>query len=501
MPPDLRLGRGDRTRLHALDPWPSWRGGDLQPSSWSLCAHRPRRPCRASRPAVPAAGPGGVAGRSARAGGARGCPPRGAARRIATWLALAAALVAARPLGAGAEEDWLAARLYLERWQLLEDAWFPLRGLDLERRREGALRVSPPVAESRAIRVESRFAERDAPAGAGVDPSWHLLQLTADRSQRWLGGTFGQHVEVLGYGVTDPTGGDPGAAETPRLFRLGLQDRWAALETGLAFDSVTPGLERVAPGARPDQEQAQAWLGARLGRVRVRAIAADSRDNVRDDPRRRWTSRREAGVAVDVATPSGSLLSVTATHGEAVPHAALLPASGAAASGDPREFDSLTAMAYRYGGSRWEGTISTTLTRTAETGGGDGLSVSSDLSGSYRRGRLWVTPVVSLYVAGRGAAGVGSESVTGALSIGLAPLAGPFDLALYGGYGRSRTTDDLWDSRSLDATASLLWNLRRGTPRVTLAFEGGYHRYFDAASEQAGYREAVGQVILTIASF
>jgi len=415
---------------------------------------------------------------------------------------LAATLVAGRPIAAGAvEEDWLAARLYLERWQLLEDAWFPLRGLDLERRREDALRVSPPVAESRGIRVESRFAERQVPAGAAVDPSWHLLQLTADRSQRWLGGTFGQHVEVLGYGVTDPTGGDPGAPETPRLFRLGLQDRWSVLETGLRFDSVTPGLERVAPGTKPDQEQAQVWLGARVERVRVRAIATDSRDNVRDDPRRPWTARREAGLAVDVATPSGSLLSVAATHGEAARHPALLPASGATPSEDPREFDSLTATAYRYGGPHWDGTISTTFTRTAEAGGGDGLSVSSDLSGSYRRGRLSVTPVVSLYVAGPGTAGVGSESVTGSLSVVVAPLIGALDLTLYGGYGRSRTTDDLWDSRSLDATASLVWNLRRGAPRVTLAFEGGYHRYVDAASEQPGYREAVGQITLTIALF
>ena len=83
----------------------------------------------------------------------------------------------------------------------------------------------------------------------------------------------------------------------------------------------------------------------------------------------------------------------------------------------------------------------------------------------------------------------------------MAPLTDALDLTLYGGYSRSRTTDGAFDGRTVTGAGSLVWHLRRLPPRATLALEVGYHRYLDAAAWSSRYEEAVGVVILRIASF
>lgn len=397
-------------------------------------------------------------------------------------------------------------RLAVERWRLLEHAWHPLDGAALDRgEADDALLEPLPVASGlRDVRVTHRFIDTPPPGGTPVDPSGRLLDLTVLGSARALSGVVSQDLRLVGYGVPGPAqpAGDLGMF--PRLLRLGTKANLRGVESGLRVESVTSGIEKVTgPGTKGDQEGVEAWLAVRTGGLRFKAFVEDSRDNVADDPGRPWTRTTEAGVAGELGLPAGSLLSLGATRGEL----ALTPAArgpGREARGQPTEFDILAGTLHTSGDPRWDATASSSYRWNADTGrlGAEFVSVSHDLSGSYRPiSAVTIRPVLSLADAEDRTPSLGSQSLTGALTVVLAPLVDAFDLALYGGTTRSRTSDGTFDGRGVDTTAGLTLHLRRSPPTTTVTFEVGYHQYADAASQLGGYGEAVGLVVLKIASF
>jgi hypothetical protein len=431
----------------------------------------------------------------AAAGRAR--PGRRAAT-LARLLLLAVLACGAASAVDAAEGDPPGARLILKRW-LLVDRFPDAPGATADPERLAPLGSEPLESDEWPFAgVAPRFTVRD-PASNG--PARHLLDLNLQAAGQLLGGTVTNDLELLGYDPRDDAEA-PADGGRARLLRVGVRSDWGWVESGVRFQSVTRGLERVmGAGVKPDQEGAGVWLATRSGRVRLRALADAFHDNVLDDPRRPRTATTEAGVRLELPLPSQSLLTLGASHGQwaRAPGARQAGADAALPDGD---FESLLASVYLYGGPTWDVSLSSTHTLTAAPDGAETSATAHDLSGSYRPfPGLTLTPAVSVAESAPREAEAGSQSFTGSLTLVVSPLTDALDLTLYGGYSRSRTTDGAFDGRSVSGAGSLVWHLRRASPRASLALEVGYHRYLDAAAWSSRYEETVGVVVLRIASF
>jgi hypothetical protein len=401
----------------------------------------------------------------------------------------------------------VSPRLDVGRWiRDVRDGWYSVVPGDVDPAEREPLAEAPPGEPGPlGQHVTSAFSIREPPAGLPAEPSWSLVHLsTRGWSRLPHGGTLTEALEILGYG--GPEHGEPTdlAEAAPRLVRFRLEGSWGRLDSGLRVESVTAGLEKAAgPSAKPDQEGAEAWLGLRLGRLRLKASAEAFADNVRDDAERAQTATSRAGLTLELALPGDALLSLSGMHGGSTV-AAPARADGTLLTPAPSEFDTVVASLYRYGGAQWDLWLSSS--RTVETTGRDdaGSTVTThDLSASYRpTARVTLTPALSLSGHDAATAGTpGYQSLSASLTLVLARLVPEHDLTLYAGYSRSRTTDGAFDTRSVDGTVSLVRTLRRASPRATLAFELGYHHSLDAASGLRPAREAVAQVTLRLASF
>jgi hypothetical protein len=429
--------------------------------------------------------------------------------RIVRCLARLAVLAAvAAPAVAGAQPGGRAGTwLSFDRWLVLDEPDAGRYTLGLE---PLALTDDPPVGSPGAdrplpgLRFDSTFAEKDRPAFDGLPPGRRLLSLKARASLRLWAGTLTEETELLGYGPPEPADDVPSDETGPRLLRLGLTGAWGRLESGLRFQSVSPGIEKVTGAAvKPDQERLEAWLGVRSGRLRLRATVGELHDNVADDPHRAETRRADAGVTAEWTLPAGSTLGLGVVRGRSeVAGAVRGPARGRRSP--TTDFESLVATVYHYGGPTWDLTLSSTYTQSADTGrpARETTFLSHDLSASLRpTPAVTLAPALSVFDDAPGGTGAGSQGVSASLSVAVAPLAGPLDLVLYGGYSRDWTTDDAFDGRTADAAASLVWHLRRSPPTVTLTFETGYDRYLDAASHGGDYETLRALVTLKIAAF
>lgn len=402
----------------------------------------------------------------------------------------------------GGFDPWL----YLDRWLILEEPGDGRYTLGLERLAVDDLLGGSPGSEGTlpGIRFDSAFTERDRPAFDGLEPDWRLLSLKARASSRLWAGTLTEEAEVLGYGPPEPSGLASSDLAGPRLLRLNARGAWGRVESGMRFQSVSPGLEKVTgPAVKPDREELEAWLAARLGPLRLRVLAGELHDDVADDPRRGTTTRTQAGATAQWTMPSGSLFGLGLNHGRSE-RAAPLRGPERGRRWPTTDFDSLVASGYHYGGPRWDVTLASTYTMSADTGSPARKTalLSHDFSVSIRpTPAITLTPAVSLFEDAPRGAEAGSRSLSASLSVTLAPLADPLDLTLYGGYTRSRTADGAYDGQSLDTTASLVWHLRRSPPTATLSFQIGYDRYHDPASHGAGYEELTGLVTVRVAAF
>jgi hypothetical protein len=302
---------------------------------------------------------------------------------------------------------------------------------------------------------------------------------------------------VLGYGAADgPLPAEPD--RHPHAVQVNAKGTWAWLESGIGFRSVTPGLEKVTG---PDREGGEAWVTVGHGQFRLRAAVAEMSDNVLDDPSRPRTTKTDVQLAFELRLPSGSRASLTASQGTSL----LSPprAPGGHRGVEALDFESLALTLYRYGGPQWDFTLTTTYT---ESEGGrqpdrETVSVVHDLSGSYRPiPSVCITPTLS-FSQDDPTGSAGNRYLSTSVAVAVAIPQSPLDLTLYGGYTRGYTTDQLWDNRTLDALATLTWRLRRSSPTVSLALEGGRSRHVDAVGGAGDYDEMRGLVLLRIVGF
>ena len=414
--------------------------------------------------------------------------------KLLECLALVLVLTGAGPpAAAGGPDAWL----FLDRWLVADEPVDDRYTLGV-----GPLAAVEPAVP--AVRLESTFAEKDRPALDGLPAAWRLLSLKARATSRLWAGTLSEDAEFLGY--ESPELADVAAADAagPRLLRLGVVGTWGRVESGVRFESVSPGLEKVTgPGVKPDQERVEAWLALRLGPLSLQTVLDERHDNVLDDPRRASTTWTEHGVTARWTLPAGSLVSLALTRGEAqhaAPRRGPAPGRGSPAA----DVDSVVATVYHYGGPAWDLSLSSTYTASATVGRPvrETTALSHDASASFHpTPAIAVVPALGVYEETPTGAGAGVRGVSASMSISVAPLAGPLDLWLYGGFTRNQTTDDAYDGQSLDVSASLTWHLRRSPPTASLAFEVGYDGSVDAAARGTGYEELRGLVTLRIAAF
>src|SRR5262249_27781199 len=123
-------------------------------------------------------------------------------------------------------------------------------------------------------------------------------------------GTFTGTAEVRGYGSPDPLGG-PLDDGSPHLFRIGAAETWGWLDSGVRFESVSRGLEAIAgPEEKADREGGRAWMGLRVGALRLKASLGEFRTNVADDVYRPGTTTTEGALDLELPLWSASIASL-----------------------------------------------------------------------------------------------------------------------------------------------------------------------------------------------
>ncbi|MGH7267674.1 MAG: hypothetical protein ACREMB_22890, partial [Candidatus Rokuibacteriota bacterium] len=374
--------------------------------------------------------------------------------------------------------------------------------LDLEGTEDLLFEPGGEIRRAPAVRFRSSFTEKDASVVPGAELEWRLLSYQARASWHLAGGAVSSEANLLGFAPDAPVDQAP-TAPTPRMAKLHLTGVFGALDGGVRLESVSPGLESViGRHAGGDREGTDGWLALRLGRARLRASVGELSDNVLEDRHRSRTTREEAGLAVELTLPRGLFLSAGASRGTWDREPARR-ATGREARWGAGDFDRLFATLYYYGGPRWNVSLSSSDTASAESEpvGRVSGSVSHSLSLSLQPApSLGITPTVGLSRDDTDA-GTGSRTVWTSLSLWAAPLAGPLDLTVYADSNRSHTLDAVYDGRSVYAGAGLTWHLRRRAPTATLGLEAGYYRYLDAASGSGRYEETVAQVVFKLAAF
>jgi hypothetical protein len=419
-------------------------------------------------------------------------------RRL-VWLAGWLPVVCMLALPARGQE-WAppaAVSLSLDRWWLVD----PTARLGVRLDGVDELFAEPATPSTDLdVRHHSVVREPEPPAVPSVPPEWRLLSL--ESRALWLrpGQRVTAEADVLGYAPAHP-GDTPLPDTAPRLVRIGLTGGWGPLEMGTRFESVSRGLETVAPGAQADQESTRAWATTTLGAAgRLRVSVADVTTNVGKDPQRPEVSTREAATAFELRFAEGMMASVGLTHRIATRTPPLRADDRRRIETDQ---DSAVATLYVAEDPTWSMTVTTTYALTDAPGpiGAASGTLSHDWSATYRpTAAVSVVPTLSVSHTDP-ERGVGSRYLWASLTASVAPFVGPLDLTLYGSWTRSRTTDDRYDVRTIYATASLGWHLRRTPPRTTLSFEVGYGSDVDAAAGVPRYEEYRGLVMLRVLAF
>ena len=388
--------------------------------------------------------------------------------------------------------------MLLDRWAVLDDTRYSV-GLVRLYRSADFLSEPPEEAAISDVRFQAFVTEKDEDA---ADSGLRLLDLHAHASSPLWGGSLLGETRALGYRAADgPLPAEPD--RHPHAVQLRAKGMWEWLESGVAFQSITPGLEKfTGPTITADREGGEVWVAVGHGQLRLRGTVSEVSDNLLRDPSRPRTTKTEARLAFELSLPSGSLASLAASQGTSVPS----QAQRGSAEGrglEARDFESLALTLYRYGGPQWDFTLATTYTESQGRWQRDGeaVSVVHDLSGSYRPiPSVSIAPTLS-FSQDDPSGGAGNRYLSTAVAVAVAPPDSPLDVTLYGGYTRGYTTDQLWDARTLDALAILTWRLRRSSPTVGLSFEAGGSRYVDAIGGTGGREELRGQVSLRIAGF
>jgi hypothetical protein len=404
------------------------------------------------------------------------------------------------PLVAAGQEGPSLPRsgLVLDRWAVLDAARYSVGLVRLYRIAD--LLAEPPEEETAIsdVRFHASVTEKDREPADGL----RLLDLRAQASSPLWGGSLLGETRALGFGAADyPLPAEPD--RHPHAVQMRAKGTWPWLESGVAFQSVTPGLEKFTGAAtKPDREGGEMWVAVGPGQLRLRATVAEVSDNVLGEPSRPRTTRTDARLALEVTLRSGSLVSLAAGQGTSIPSPAPR-APGGSRGLEAHDFESLVLTLSPYGGPQWDLTLTTTYTESQSRRQPDRETVSlvHDVSGSFRPiPSVCITPTLS-FSQDDPSGGAGNRYLSTSLAVTVAPPRTPLDLTLYGSYTRGYTTDRLWDARTLDALAVLTWRLRPSSPALALAFEAGGSRYVDAIGGAGGYDELRALVSVRISGF
>ena len=138
----------------------------------------------------------------------------------------------------------------------------------------------PKLMELRASYLEKREPANPLNAVPQENDLRRYLNLLA-RSSFGVGGLTGE--SELAYSPLNSLPGDCACTDWPKMFRLGLKNRWRGLSYGADYKSIDRGFVSLAGGATDqNRDEGQLWGEHALGPFNVRGAIIESRERPPD---------------------------------------------------------------------------------------------------------------------------------------------------------------------------------------------------------------------------
>ncbi len=277
-----------------------------------------------------------------------------------------------------------------------------------------------------------------------VEKKQKLTGLSGARDQRnfmnfavsssHFGGSLTSEGE-LAYSNFNPTTEESLKEDRPRLFRFGLKGNWSRLRYGTEYRSVGKGFVNLK-GSKTTvgRERAQVWASHSFGPIYLRTSLTGIWENIGNDPNR------------------------------------------------PRVMRTATTL-LSYGRPTWNAALSSGFTLIKERFNLRRKTVvfSHSIRSSYRPAKTFtVAPRLSLKEIRNQWSGVRTYTPSASLSLNYRHPKDVLSFRCVGSYSRSRSNDRLRNTRTLKATANLIWKMGDESPEdKSLSLKITVDRHFD----------------------
>ncbi len=270
-----------------------------------------------------------------------------------------------------------------------------------------------------------------------------------------LGGTGFTGEGELTYSPLDSSPGPHLNVEWPKMFRVGIKNRWSGIGFGADYRSIDQGFISTA-GARTDQarDEGQFWSEGAIGPFNLRGSVGQSWERLLGN--------------------EGAQISRTATA-------------------------SLNLKQAQWGGTL---TSSYTLVDPAVRLDPPGAVFTNSLIGSYRPSKNFsLGPSLTLKQAWD-RSGVRTESPATGFALAYTPARDPYKLTAVTSFSRSFSTDGTTDLKTVDTTAAFDWKLGKFLGREdVLSFNLKYNYQLDLVSPPNFRHDITGMLQLKVVGF
>jgi hypothetical protein len=313
--------------------------------------------------------------------------------------------------------------------------------------------LGPKLVELKASYLEKREPANALDANPQEDESRRYLNLLATSS---FGGSGLTAESELAYSPLNSLPGQCACKDWPKMFRLGLKNRWAGLSYGADYKSMDQGFVSLAGLATErSRDESQFWGEHAVGPFNVRGSIGESWEKLLDT--------------------DGSRMSRGAT------------------------------VALSFNRSQWRAMLASTyqLVEQRPAANQETTVLTNTLTGSYRPFSFFsVNPNFSITEERNKYTGVRTETPRTELTFAYTPS--PNSLKLIGGssFARSFSADGLNSVRTFGTTAALDWKLGKflGEDDI-LSFNLNYNQQLDFTSSTNSQNNFSGMLQLKIFGF
>jgi hypothetical protein len=328
---------------------------------------------------------------------------------------------------------------------------------------DSILRVAPPTGKSfvvnlaKLVELKASYLEKHEPTNAlnttsQENESRHYLNLLATSS---FGGGALTGESELAYSPINSLAGQCGCKDWPKMFRIGLKNRWGGLSYGADYKSMDRGFVSLTGiAAEHTRDQSQLWGEHPLGPFNIRGSIGES-----------WEKPDTDGFRV--------------SRGGTV-----------ALSFNRSQWGAMVASTYQWVEQRPASNQEMTV-------------LTNSLTGSYRPfGFLSVTPSFSITEERNPYTGLRAETPRTELTFAYAPSLNSFKLIGGSSFAQRFSTDGLNNVRTIGTTAALDWKLGKflGEDDI-LSFNLNYNQQLDFTSSTNSQNNFSGMLQLKIFGF